>query len=103
MTWRPTTWARWLGWTLVFSLVAALSWVAWREFGPAYVNAAVLIFLVPTIVAAFVISMGFRVSSWAAGPAVALACRRRHRIVRAEPPTTDYRCAVPTAGRAATL
>jgi hypothetical protein len=69
-TWRASLWARWLGWTLVFGLVVATSWVANFVVRSALPSVAVAVFVLPSYVAAFLIGMRFRSWWWLAGPAV---------------------------------
>ena len=70
-TWRASLWARWLGWTLVFGLVFAASWVVASVVSLALPSLAAGVFVVPaTFVAAFLIGMRFRSWWWLAGPAV---------------------------------
>jgi hypothetical protein len=72
MTWRSTRWARWLGWTLVFGLVAAASVFAGSLVLSALPSFPLAVFFLPTIVAAFLIGLRFRSPLWLAGPAVLL-------------------------------
>lgn len=81
MTWRSTTWARWLGWTVLYAvlLVGFFDIVdvlpkdildvlpEWEARGWL---ALVLLFLVPALIA-FVIGIRFRSWWWALGPLVA--------------------------------
>jgi hypothetical protein len=71
-TWRHTTWARWLGWTGVFALVAGACGLAYRGLRPEIPPAWSLALLVPPLVAAFLIGARFRSWSWALGPPMAL-------------------------------
>jgi bacteriorhodopsin len=69
-TWRASLWARWLGWTVVFGLVAAASVVANSAVRSAFPSVAGAELVVPCSVAAFLIGLRIRSWWWLAGPAV---------------------------------
>jgi hypothetical protein len=71
-TWQSSLWARWLGWTLVFGLVAGACGLAYRALRPEIAPAWSLALLVPLLVAAFLIGVRFPFWRWAAGPPVAM-------------------------------
>ena len=68
---RSRTWVRWLGWTVVFALVAWASGVASVRSAGGIPRALHLIFLVPPLAAAFLIGTRFP-SWWVAGPLVVM-------------------------------
>ena len=68
---RSRTWVRWLGWTVVFALVAWASGLASVRLAGGIPRALHLIFLVPPLAAAFLIGTRFP-SWWVAGPLVVM-------------------------------
>jgi len=69
-TWRASLWVRWIGWTVVFGLVAAASMIANSVVRSAFPSVAVAELVVPCWVAAFLIGLRIRSWWWLAGPAV---------------------------------
>ena len=69
-TWRSSLWARWLGWTLVFALVVAASLFASIVVGSRLPPNLRAVFVVPSIIAAFLLGVRFRSLSWLTGPVV---------------------------------
>ena len=69
---RSRTWVRWLGWTVVFALVAWASGVASVRSAGGIPRALHLIFLVPPLAAAFLIGTRFPSWWWVAGPLVVM-------------------------------
>jgi hypothetical protein len=72
MAWRNAVWARWLGWTAAFGLVAGGCGLAYRALRPGVAPAGALALLAPPLVAAFLIGARFPARWWPAGPPVAL-------------------------------
>jgi hypothetical protein len=68
---RSRTWAQWLGWTVVFAVVAWASGLAYVRL-PVVPPALGLIFLVPPLAAAFLIGTRFPSWWWVAGPPLVL-------------------------------
>ena len=69
---RSRTWVRWLGWTVVFALVAWASGLASVRLAGGIPRALHLIFLVPPLAAAFLIGTRFPSWWWVAGPLVVM-------------------------------
>ena len=69
---RSANWVRWLAWTVLFGMVVAASGLAYRSWAPGIPPAWSLAFLVPPLVAAFVIGACFRSWRWAVVPPVAM-------------------------------
>lgn len=76
--WRTRTWARWLGWTLLYTLVTygigiLGSWMFMAlELGPTRMDIQGWILLAPPFLLALLIGIWFRSWWWLLGPPVAL-------------------------------
>jgi hypothetical protein len=69
--WWSSEWARWLGWTLAFALVAGTCGRAYRTLRPGIAPGWSLALLVPPLAAAFLIGARFPSRWWWAGPPLA--------------------------------
>lgn len=70
MRWRSSTWARWLGWTVMFGLALAGATLVFSAFAPAY-PALFWALLVAVAVLAFLIGVRLQTWWWVLGPVVA--------------------------------